>query len=84
MSRDLVENRVTILLRLKIIKNSNMVESSCNRELNNPVEILKVEEPSEDLIRVEDNDKFEYNGELEYGELKDRMEILRRSHRGRR
>ena len=57
-----------------------MVENSCNRELNDPVEILKVEEPSEDLIRVEDNDKLEYNGELEYGELKHRMEILRNWH----
>ena len=37
-----------------------MVESSCNRELNDPMQILKVEEPSEDLIRVEDNDKLEY------------------------
>ena len=48
------------------------------------MEILKVEELSEDLIRVEDNDKLEYNGELKYGELKDRMKILIRSRRGRR
>ena len=75
---------MTILLRLKIIKNSNIVESSCNRELNDLVEILKIEESSEDIIRVEDNDKLEYNREIEYGDLKDQMEILKRSRRGRR